>query len=386
MTETLLNRKNGKKFMQRLSKFVICMLLGNGPTWAAPVELRETLEGAQRQWGVPSVAAVAFSSEKMLGQGVVGQRKTGAGTPVTLDDKYHVGSITKSMTATLAAIGVESGRLRWDTTLGEALDDLRMHAEVRSVTLGQLLRHRSGLERDIPDDLFNQLRLGRERPTRQREKLARELLKRPPKSAPEAAYEYSNAGYTFAGLMIERRIGQPWEKLMMEKIFNPLGMKSAGFGAPAKDPRKIDQPWGHDSSGQPVAPGPLADNVSAIGPAGTVHMSLPDLARYGQWHLRERGPLKPPLLRPETVQLLHGAGQRDGYHFGWERHSREWAGGQALYHNGSNTMFYAVIWLAPNRDFGLAVATNMGGPKAEQACDDVAGKLVMTFCPARRLQ
>jgi CubicO group peptidase (beta-lactamase class C family) len=248
------------------------------------------------------------------------------------------------------------------------------------VTLAQLLRHRSGLERDIPDGLFEELRLSGESPTTQRERLARAMLKRPPKNPRGAVYEYSNAGYTFAGLMIERRAGKPWEQLITEKLFKPLRLKSAGFGAPAKKPAAIDQPWGHTADGHPVTPGPRADNVPAIGPAGTIHMSLPDLARYAQWHLRENGPLEPPLIKPETLRFLHGAGEPDGYQFGWERLSRTWAGGQALYHNGSNSMFYAVIWLAPERNFGLIVASNQGGSDAEKACDAMAGKMAARFC------
>jgi hypothetical protein len=51
---------------------------------------------------------------------------------------------------------------------------------------------------------------------------------------------------------------------------------------------------------------------------------------------------------------------------------RKWANGRTLMHNGSNTMFFAVIWAAPKRNCAIVVATNVGGDKAEQACDDAA--------------
>jgi CubicO group peptidase (beta-lactamase class C family) len=279
---------------------------------------------------------------------------------------------------------VEKGDLDWATTLGDALPDIRMHADVRAITLEQLLQHRSGLDRDIPDGLFEKLRLGRERPATQRERLAREILKSPPKHKPDSTFEYSNAGYTFAGLMLERRTRTPWEKLITEKLFAPLGMKSAGFGPPAKNAGDLGQPWGHTDDGKPVEPGPGSDNIPAIGPAGTAHMTLRDLARYGQWHLRENGPINPPLIKPGSLRFLHGDGKPDGYFFGWNRLERGWAGGQALSHSGSNTMFQAVIWLAPARDFGMVAAANQGGDKAAQACDALAGLAIERFCINRR--
>lgn len=355
-------------------------LLASTPA-AARTALQPEMEEIRGRFKVPAVGAMAFNAGSILAAGVAGERRRGSGTPATLDDKFHVGSITKSMTAMLAGMLVEEGRLKWETSLGEALRGFRMHPGVRDVTLSQLLRHRSGVQRDIPDGLFETLRLSRLPPHQQRERLARELLPRPPRRPPEQEYEYSNLGYTLAGVMIERTARQPWEELMRRRLFRPLGLESAGFGAPAKDPEKLDQPWGHVASGRPVQPGPQADNVPAIGPAGTVHMSLPDLARYGQFHLQESAPVRPPILKPETLRHLHGAGNPDGYELGWERHTRPWAGRQAIYHNGSNTMFYAVLWLAAERDFGVLAAANQGGDEAEAACDAAASLLVQRWAP-----
>jgi CubicO group peptidase (beta-lactamase class C family) len=57
-------------------------------------------------------------------------------------------------------------------------------------------------------------------------------------------YYYSNIGYAIAGFMAERITGQTWETQMKSKIFEPLGMSSAGFGPPGGN-NQIDQPWGH---------------------------------------------------------------------------------------------------------------------------------------------
>jgi len=335
----------------------------------------DALEAIRRRAEVPALGAIAFSTGKILDEAVTGRRlRTTPDAPVTRDDRFHIGSITKSMTAVLAAQFVEKGRLRWESTLGEILD-FPLHQQVRPVTLWQLLRHRSGLRRDIPDGLYHELRLSDKPPLEQRRELARVMLAKRPERAPENTYEYSNAGYTFAGLMLETVAAQPWEEVVQREIFAPLGLKSGGFGAPAKNPDNVDQPWGHREAGPAVRPGPEADNVPAIGPAGTVHLSLPDLARYAQWHLRETAP-KPGLVTAASLARLHGAGQPDDYYGGWIRAARPWAGGQAITHTGTNTMFFAVLWLAPARDFGVLAACNQGGAAAEKACDAACAHLI----------
>lgn len=338
--------------------------------------LTATLDALRRGADLPALGAMAISGSKILEEAVTGLRlRTTPAAPVTRDDIFHIGSITKSMTAVLAAQFVEKGRLSWDSTLGEVLDGLRLHPKVRPVTLWQLLRHRSGLRRDIPDGLYEELRLSDKPPLRQRRELARVMLANPPEREPESTFEYSNAGYTFAGLMLETIAKEPWETIVARDLFAPLSLKSGGFGAPAKNAESVDQPWGHRDTGSPVRPGPQADNVPAIGPAGTVHLSLPDFARYAQWHLRAAAP-KPSLITQASLGRLHGAGQPDGYYGGWNRAARPWAGGQAITHTGSNTMFFAVLWLAPARDFGVLAVCNQGGEAAEKACDAACAHLI----------
>jgi hypothetical protein len=55
---------------------------------------------------------------------------------------------------------------------------------------------------------------------------------------------------------------------------------------------------------------------------------------------------------------------------------RTWGGGDVLLHNGSNTMNFATVWVAPKRDRVFLVCTNQGGDKAQQACDEVVGALL----------
>ena len=83
----------------------------------------------------------------------MGTRRAGVNIPVTINDRFHLGSDTKAMTSLLAAMLVEEGKLRWNTTLAEVFPELaeKMDAGFRNVTLEQLLSHTSGIPSDNED-------------------------------------------------------------------------------------------------------------------------------------------------------------------------------------------------------------------------------------------
>ncbi|MBP7951390.1 MAG: beta-lactamase family protein [Verrucomicrobiales bacterium] len=360
-------------------RFLLLPLLLVSAVRAAPDDLTAGLESIRKQHQLPALGAIAFRGGKILAQGVVGVRKRGETTPATLADKWHLGSLTKSMTASLAAMLVADGCISWETTVAQALGEKfsGIHPALQGVTLQQLLEHRGGLAHDGPPaiwrDLWKQTGDTAENRHWWMQGLVRE---KPPHSAGD--FDYSNAGYVLAATLLENAAGAPWENLVQTRLFAPLGLRSAGCGPPAT-PGQIDQPWGHRANGTPVPPGPGADNPPALGPAGTVHLTLQDLATYARWHLRE-GTGRPALLDAAGFHHLHTTRfpdkQKEGYACGWFVAQRPWASGPAINHSGSNNMNFAIVWLAPRRDFGFAVVTNIGGDPARKGCDHAASWLV----------
>ncbi|PYK01356.1 MAG: hypothetical protein DME23_04305 [Verrucomicrobia bacterium] len=341
----------------------------------------QMLENIRVKHNFPALAAAVIVDGKIVVTNAVGFRKNGGTEKVTVDDKFHLGSVTKSMTATVAAMLVEQGKISWTTTIGEAFPELKseMHPDYLGVTLEQLLSQRSGAPGDAPADLWRQAWAATGTAAEQRLAFIKGILARKPEAKPGTKYIYSNQGYTIAGVMLEKATGKTWEDLLRSMLFEPLGMTTAGFGAPASVD-KVDQPWGHKkkmlSGREPVPPGPGADNPLAISPAGAVHCSLGDLAKYAAFHMAgERG--KSQLLKAESFKKLHTAvADNDDYALGWMVLKRAWANGRALMHNGSNTMFYVVVWMAPEKNCAVIVASNIGVDEAFEGCDEVAGKLI----------
>ena len=347
---------------------------GGAVSESLSADTAQALEVIRKKYDFPALAVVVVKAGKICDRAAVGVRKSGEPTLVTTNDQFHIGSCTKSMTATLAAMFIEEGKLRWNTTIAEAFPELKgkMDKRYETVTVEQLLTHRGGVPGKPPGSAWKRAWEQKGTPMEQRREFMAAVLAAPPEAAPGKQMIYSNQGYAIVGGMLEKIAGQPWEDLITEKLFKPLHMDSAGFGSPGTA-GKVDQPWGHISKLLMTLP-VQEDNPPAIAPAGRVHCSLDDLARYTIFQME--GERDGKLLKPETFRKLHTAPGGGDYACGWVCLQRDWAGGRALMHNGSNTMWYVVIWLAPEKDFSVIVATNTGASENEKGCDDAAWAMI----------
>ena len=333
----------------------------------------------QRDTGLTAVAAAVMTGGQLAAAAVCGERRRGSGIPVTIDDRWHIGSITKSMTATLLAVLEDDGRLAVNDRLPALLPDVEMAGGWSACTLHHLLTHTAGARANFPlaalrvwPDTAEELVLARRR-------FVAGVLARDPKSPCGKRFLYSNVGYTIAGHIAESACGAPYETLMQERVFGPLGLASAGFGPPQGD-RPDQEPAGHAvwlrwirSPKDPFET--RADNTPVIAPAGCAHMTISDLARYGAAHLEGASDCGPSLLPPSSWERLHTP-LLDDYASGWVRYESD-RSGRVLMHNGSNTLWYALLVLVPSRSTVLAFATNDGAiRRAETAFSKLARELV----------
>lgn len=329
---------------------------------------------------LPGIVVAILEDGKISAISAAGVRKSGDPTAFTVDDRVHLGSCTKAMTATLMAILVEEGVLRWDSKLEEVFPEWRgkIHEAYLQVDLSQLLDHRGG----FPANAKNWWAQG-EDPISTREKILIESLQAAPIAPPGTKFEYSNLGYVAAGHMAEKLSGKSWEDLIREKMFVPLGMSTAGFGPPnTRD--QIDQPWGHHPRGRPGREGDglqavQTDNAPALGPAGTVHCSVEDWARFLHWHLQPD--LHPQLASAANIERLHvfqpaDAGQERSYSGGWIVVEKNPWNTMILTHSGSNTAWMATVQLVPAQRIGFVTVTNFGAPAARAANQDAIRGLI----------
>lgn len=339
---------------------------------APPQTLAARLEALRDAANLPAIAGVSFRSETILEVAARGVRRLGDPVEVATGDLWHIGSITKSFTSALVGKFVERQELTWSTTLGDAFG--ARAGKYAPVTLVDLLSHRAGLPANLTASHDLQLQPGSS-VTDHRKRIVDVVLAGEPGARPGEQFVYSNLGYVIAGAMLEAKTGRAWEDLVRAEIAAPLKLSSVGFGAPGAigsllQPRGHRQPAGAGAKLIPIEP-PLADNPPFLGPAGTMHMTAGDLARWGQEHLRgERG--TDGLLRAATFRRLHVPPRSDAtYALGWV--VRRDGDRRTIWHNGSNTLWYAIVAFDPDADLGVVIATN-GSIAAARAIDAAAAE------------
>lgn len=383
----------------RIGLLIVLMALALVPRPATAADggrdLQDILRPVMDEYALPALVAAVAGGGEILASGAVGVRAVGFPTEPGVDDPIHIGSDGKAMTATLAATLVEEGLLGWDSTVGEILGDAvpDMNPALAGVRLEQLLSHSGGIPSDTPEmmDIYFNVNAFDHNPSTLR-LMALDAWKHNAPSVPAGSpFQYSNFGYLIAGAMIETAAGKPWEQLMHERLFAPLGLTTAGLG-PTATAGKVDALVGHqrleDGTALPRLWGAGADMPLLLGPAGTVHMSILDFARWGAWNAGG-GRRGPALVEPDTLAHLFaekvrtprrpnpppGTPAEGGYALGWSIEKFDWSDRELLTHNGSNGMNLAKILVDLERDLTIVVATNIGGREADLA----AGKVLATL-------
>ncbi|MEV0807564.1 serine hydrolase domain-containing protein [Micromonospora sp. NPDC050200] len=199
-----------------------------------------------------------------------------------VDLQYRLGSISKTMTATLVMQQRDAGRLALDDPLERHLPG----TPVGALTLRQLLGHAGGLQRE-PDGQWWERTEGSDLAA-----LVAGLTPAKIAYPPHRSYHYSNLAYGLLGGALERITGTPWAELMRERILTPLGMHRTTYQATEPYARGyVVHPW-HDT----LREEPRTD-TGAMAPAGQLWSTVSDL---GRWAAFLADP-EPAVLAPETL-------------------------------------------------------------------------------------
>ena len=342
--------------------------------------MRSALDEFRGKHRVPALGAALVGRDGLIHLEVVGVRVRGGGDPVRTDDRWHIGSCGKSMTAALYARLVELGEAEWGTRMPDLFPDLAgaIDRAWSAITIGDLFVSQAGL----PANLSRGAMLAAFRDTRplteQRTEATATALGRAPRRP--GRFLYSNLGYIVAGAAIERIAGLDFESALTTHVLAPLGITTGGFGPPP-------ELWGH--GGKVLALGPLglidlgrgepadpdrdgSDNPAIMSPAGRLHLTLEDWARFQRVFLTEGG----DLLRPESVERLltpaAGRGQRQSP--GWA--PARGLAGVSFGQQGSNTYWVATALIDEGRERTAIVVCNEGRARLLKQTPILAAQLL----------
>lgn len=329
-------------------------------------EFEQLLTQTVEENKLPGLIAAVIDDDSILELAAAGVREYGKEVPMTVNDIIHIGSCTKAMTSYLISKLVAQNLLSWETTILDLYPEWRdsLHVDYHNKTLYDFVTHTSGLIANVAYHQSDQT-------LPMKDRRASLVIKNLQKAATQDGYLYSNFGYLVAGHLAEKVTNQSWESLMEERVFKPLGMTSAGFGPPGSE-NLVDQPRGHSYSSTDVWTPQYRDNLPILGPAGTVHVSVQDWAKFIRHLFLEEGAMR-------KNNFLFEPKPDSDYACGWIAADREWAKGTAYSHSGSNNMWYTLVWVAPETNRAYLLSTNAYSFTMPIVLDKLASTMITDF-------
>ena len=300
-----------------------------------------------------------------------GPLRPGGAQPVAEDACWHIGSITKTFTATLAVLLSERGAVSLDAPIGPLLDGPDVHPDWQALTLRALLSHTSGLPPNTPVLAF--LRPHRNRDPGEAAAVELTRLWHRPIKGKRGRFDYSNLGFVLAGHVLARATGRPWRGLVKTEICAPLRLSCLGLGPPCHPASPWGQRrllWWHGSI-DPAKPG--SDNPPWLDAAGRLHMTLRDLTGWGQAYLDAGLGKRGAIISQDAACAMRHPGSGEAG-IGWLVQRHEETGVTVVWHDGSNTMWRAILATVPDRGLVVALVQN----RYEPAASDDLFKAVLT--------
>jgi CubicO group peptidase (beta-lactamase class C family) len=305
----------------------------------------------------PSLTVAIVHDGKTVYGRAFGFEDIATGKPATLQTQYHVASVTKVFTASLAAMLHEQGVVDWDQPVTRYLpNDVAISTTPETgatITLRQLASHTSGLPRGVPGRVQSVDDWYALEPQRLYDHLADVKLE----SDPGTKEDYSNLGFGLLGHALERAANKPLAQLLKEMICEPLQLGRTAI--PTDD--TLDPATGYDDSGrQRVRKASARERLAG---SGGLVASVEDLAKFVSAQMQAN------VFSSEMRKELHtrtslSGGNLANTSLGWSFKFNDRLGAY-LEKNGGRSNCSAWIGFAPDHGVGVVVVTNCGGPDVD---------------------
>lgn len=311
-------------------------------------------DSIRKAYQVPEISYAVADARSILELAALGKHSVDLPDTATLDDRFHIGSNTKAMTAFIAARLVEKGTLKWETRYFDLYPEWKRgsRSDYYAITLKDLLCHRAGIqpfqgENDPPVPPFT----GNNQATRKQ--FGQFVLTlEPVRPDDNNPFVYSNAGYTLAALMMEKATGKSWEQLV-EQVFNRDLHLAVKLASPNNQQYK--DTWGHRAGDGRLIPVPATgtDHLAYTEPAGDINIRLRDYIRFIQLNLRGLAG-EANYLMPATYRFLHKA--VPNYSMGWFNIYEN--GKELSTHGGTAETYYTLVQIDRIKNRAYIIFTN----------------------------
>ncbi|HYP52333.1 MAG TPA: serine hydrolase domain-containing protein [Pyrinomonadaceae bacterium] len=334
--------------------------------------VEKAVEEKRAELGVPGVALVIVKDDRVVYMKGLGVKDLEKKLPVTPDTLFAIGSSSKAFTAMTVALGADDGKLSLDDSPKKYLPYFKLQdadADAR-ITVRDLMTHGSGLNRTDIAWITGAL---------SREEVIRVAGMAKPTAKLREKFQYQNVMYSAAGEVAAKAQGMPWERVVVERIFKPLGMRASNLTV-AETLKSPDYAVGYevDATTKEANRRPMRD-FPQVAAAGAINSNARDMARWLRL-LTNGGTFEGKRLVSERsfnelVSPQMKIGGKVSYGLGW--FIRDWHGHKVAEHGGNIDGFNALVGFMPDQKLGFAMLTNVSAsPLGQTVMESVWSNLV----------
>ncbi|WP_152538570.1 serine hydrolase domain-containing protein [Aquimarina macrocephali] len=281
----------------------------------------------------------------------------------TSETVFDIGSITKQFTGAAILRLEMQGKLSVEDKLSKYISNIPV--DKKDITLHQLLTHSSGFQSGIGDDY--------ERISTQ--EFIEEAFKRKLLFEPGTKFTYSNVGYSFLGIIIEKVSGMSYEEYLMKHLWKPSGMDQTGYKKPSfKDIAvgyRKNKHWGKPTDKKWDVDGPYWH----LKANGGVLSTTQDMYKWHRALLGDKILNATAKSKYYSKHIEEGEGAGSYYGYGWAIFPTP-RNTELIAHNGGNGIFFADMWRYLDEDITIIMMTNAVQRKFENIASQVAGILL----------
>lgn len=347
----------------------------------AVVAFRQLVDSLREKRNTPGLAIGVLKDGKILLNEGFGYRDLDKKLPVTTNTLFAIGSCSKAFTTADLALLADRGALDWEKPVLQYMPDFKLYDDfsTREMNATDLTCHRSGLPR------HDMMWYGS---SFTRQQIYERLRYLKPNKSLRTTWQYNNLMFMTAGCLIERLSGQSWENFTRDNIFQPLAMKNTNFSVNELLKSK-DAALGYQTKEEKNTRLDYR-NLDAIGPAGSINSTSTDMLQWVKLHLNGGKVNDKQILSAAEIAHLHtpqmlmdaptGGNNPEladpSYALGWMAY--RYRGLRVVEHGGNIDGFSALVFMVPEKDFGLVILTNqntagINGVLARYATDLLLG-------------
>lgn len=325
-------------------------------------EIPEILQGAG---SVGAMVALVDGDSVVWTQGF-GYADRESEREVTADTHFHIGSVSKTMTAVSVMQLVEQGLVDLEAPLTQYVPELTLRppADTNAITVRSVLDHHSG----IPGDVFNGMFTVDGPNPEFRNWLVNALADMPPERDADEVWAYNNSGYVLLANLVENVSGQSFDEYTRENLFEPMAAPTTTFddSVVSDDDLTANYSVELDEEGAPGEAAAEPREYINGWAAGSVTSTANEMANYLRMLLADGEGQNGPVLAADTLQQmwtpqvstpLDTLPVQQGLGFLLGNSALNWAG-DVVWHNGATSWNYSNMMLLPDSDLAVFVSGN----------------------------